>query len=87
MSTGLIISIIVSLLSVLLCGGVAFFMFCLVLGVVLLRRRGRKNVTAKEAVTHGVETVSMVFRRNAQGDLEAVTGAGGDDDEEEEKEG
>ena len=81
MSMGLIISIIVSLLSLVLCTGVAFFLFCLVLGIVLLRRRGKKNVTANEAVKHGVETVSMVFRRGADGNLEEVTGPGADDDE------
>ena len=83
MSTGVIISIIVSLISLLLCAGFAFLLFCLVLGFVLLRRRGKKQVTATEAVSVGVERVSSVFRRNADGELVEVSGAGdgeGDDE-------
>lgn len=81
MSTGLVISIVVSLLSLLLCSGFAFLFFCLILGIILLRRRGKKKVTAREAVKEGVETVSMVFRRNSEGDLEAVAAKEQDDDD------
>ena len=80
-----IISILCSLLSLLVCLGVAFLFFCFVLGIILLRRRGKKNVTAREAVSTGVESVSMVFRRNEDGELAAVTGEGEDDDDEEDK--
>lgn len=86
MSTGLVISIVVSLISMVLCAGIAFFFFCLVLGIILLRRRGKKNVTAKEAVATGVETVSMVFRRNAEGDLEAVAAKDLDEDDDDDDE-
>ena len=55
------------LLSGLLCGALAIFFFLFVLGVVLLRRRGKKDVTAKEAVSAGVESVSQVFRRTPGG--------------------
>lgn len=79
MSSG-VITLICSLLSTLLCAGMAFLFFCFVLGIILLRRRGKKNVTAREAVSTGVESVSMVFRRNADGELAAVTGEDEDDE-------
>ena len=69
--------IVCTLISLVLCGGTAFFFFCLVLGIVLLRRRGKK-ITARKAVTTGVQTVSSVFRRNEAGDLVEV---GADEDD------
>ncbi len=80
MDPTLIASIVCSLLSLLLCAGFAFLVFAFVLGLILLRRRGKKNVTAAEAVSAGVESVSMVFRRNAAGQMEAVTSDGQDED-------
>lgn len=85
MSSSLIISIVCSLLSTVLCLAIAFLFFCLILGIIILRRRGKKKVTAREAVTAGVESVSMVFRRNAEGDLEAVAAGKIDEDEDEDK--
>lgn len=80
MSTSTIIAIVVSLISTLLCAGLAFFFFVLILGIILLRRR-KKKVTARAAVKEGVQTVSMVFRKNQDGELSAVTDDGQDDEE------
>jgi hypothetical protein len=79
-STTTIIVIISSLLAF-LCAGVGFVLFLLfVIGLVLLRRRGKKKVTAKEAVAAGAERVSQVFMRTKGGGLQAVDGS--DDDQE-----
>lgn len=75
MDTSSIIVILVSLLMSLVCFGVCVFMLLLVIGIVILRRRGKKDVSMREAVSTGAETVSQVFVRG-QGGLEAY-----DDDE------
>lgn len=78
MSTTTIIVILSSLLAF-LCAGAGFVLFVLfVIGVFLLRRRGKK-VTAKRAVQVGAERVSQVFMRTKSGGLEPVEG---DDDQE-----
>ncbi len=71
-----VIAILFGLLTTLVCCGIGTLILLLVLGVVILRRRGQKKVTMKEAVTAGAETVSQVFVRG-QGGLEAL----GDDDD------
>lgn len=72
MSTGTIIAIVVSLLVTSLCAGAGFLLVLFfIVGVVMLRRRGKKNVTAKEAVQAGAERVSQVFTRTSGG-LQAV---------------
>ncbi|MEZ4323013.1 MAG: hypothetical protein R3F61_36440 [Myxococcota bacterium] len=76
MDTGTIIGLLVSLLTTLLCCGIGIFMLLFVLGIIILRRRGKKKVSVKEAVSAGAETVSQVFVRG-QGGLEAL----GDDDD------
>jgi len=73
--TGTIIGLLVSLLMSMLCCGVGILMALFVLGIIILRRRGKKKVTMKEAVSAGAETVSQVFVRG-QGGLEDL----GDDD-------
>jgi len=73
--TGTIIGLLVSLLMSLLCCGVGILMALFVLGIIILRRRGKKKVSVKEAVSMGAETVSQVFVRG-QGGLEDL----GDDD-------
>lgn len=75
MDTGTIIGLLVSLLMSMLCCGVGILMALFVLGIIILRRRGKKKVTMKEAVSAGAETVSQVFVRG-QGGLEDL----GDDD-------
>ena len=75
MDTTAIIGLLLSLFLSLLCCGVGIFFFLLVVGILILRRRGKK-VTVKEAVSTGAETVSQVFVRG-QGGLEAL----GDDDD------
>lgn len=70
MDTSSIIVILVSLLMSLVCFGVCVFMLLLVIGIVILRRRGRKDVSMREAVSTGAETVSQVFVRG-QGGLQA----------------
>lgn len=75
MDTGTIIGLLVSLLMSLLCCGVGILMALFVLGIIILRRRGKKKVSVKEAVSMGAETVSQVFVRG-QGGLEDL----GDDD-------
>lgn len=78
MSTTLI-AIVVLGLSTLLCGGAVFVLFLVVLvvGIVVLRRRGKK-VTPKAAMKQGAASVSQVFMRTGKG-LEAVDE---DDDDE-----
>jgi hypothetical protein len=77
MGTSTIVAIIVSLLLTLLCAGSGLLMLFLVVGVMVLRRRGRKANSAKEIVSVGVESVSQVFMRTGKG-LEPV-----DDDDKE----
>lgn len=62
-----IISLIISLVSFLCCGGSCIFVFLMILGFVMLRRRGKKNVTPKQAVKAGVASVSQVFVRGEGG--------------------
>jgi len=69
MDSSLIIVIVSALLSLLCCGG-TLFLFVLILGFVLLRRRGKKNVSARDAMNAGVESVSQVFVRGEGGGLE-----------------
>lgn len=76
MSFTTIIGLLVSLLTTVLCCGLALFIFLLLVGLVILRRRGKKDVSMKEAVSTGAETVSQVFVRG-QGGLEAL----GDEDD------
>lgn len=76
MNTSTIVAILISMLMSLLCCGLGIFMLLFVIGIVMLRRRGRKKVTMKEAVSAGASTVSQVFVRG-QGGLEAL----GDDDD------
>lgn len=66
MDSSLIIIIVSTLLSLLCCGG-TMFLFVLILGFVLLRRRGKKDVTARDAMNAGVESVSQVFVRGQGG--------------------
>ena len=75
-STVTIVALVVSILSSLLCCGAGIFLFLLVLGIFLLRRRGKKKVTVKEAVSAGAESVSQVFVRKPGGGLAEL-----DDDE------
>lgn len=63
-----LIAIIVSALFTVVCGGGGcVFVGLMILGFVMLRRRGKKNVTAKQAVKAGVESVSQVFVRGEGG--------------------
>lgn len=67
-----LIALVISALLTVVCGGGGCLLFSLmILGFFLLRRRGKQNVTAKEAVKAGVESVSQVFVRG-QGGLEAM---------------
>jgi len=63
------------LCQVLCCVGVPLFVL-LIIGFVVLRRRGAEKVTAKDAMNAGVESVSQVFVRGRGGGLEPA-----DDDE------
>lgn len=71
-----ILSILISLFLSLLCCGFWVLIFLLVLGFFLLRRRGKKKVTAAEAVKVAAVEVSQVFVRGKHG-LEVL-----DDDDE-----
>ena len=71
-----ILGLLFSLLCSLLCCGVSIFFFLFIVGIVILRRRGQKEVSVKDAVNAGAETVSQVFVRG-QGGLEAL----GDEDD------
>jgi UPF0716 family protein affecting phage T7 exclusion len=68
----IIISLVVSVLCSLMCFGAGVLVLLAILGFMMLRRRGKQNVTAKEAVAAGAERVSQVFRRSPGGGLEAV---------------
>jgi uncharacterized protein YggT (Ycf19 family) len=68
----IIISLVVSVLCSLMCFGVGIVVLLAIIGFMLLWRRGKQNVTAKEAVAAGAERVSQVFRRTQGGGLEAV---------------
>ncbi len=73
MSTTTILIVTVLSLLVLMCGGGGMVLLLLfVVGLVLLRRRGKQNVTAKEAVKAGAESVSQMFMRTKDGGLAAV---------------
>lgn len=76
MDTTAIITLLFGLLTTLVCCGVGILIVLFALGLLILRRRGKKQVSMKEAVTTGAETVSQVFVRG-QGGLEAL----GDDDD------
>jgi hypothetical protein len=65
------IIILVSLFMSLLCCGGMTLVFLAMVGFIILRRRGSKNVTAKAAVNAGVESVSQVFVRG-KGGLQAA---------------
>jgi hypothetical protein len=66
--------------SLLCSGGFCLFVFFMIVGVVVLRRRGKK-VTAKKAMQQGVESVSQVFVRGSGG-LEDFDDDDDDDDDE-----
>jgi hypothetical protein len=69
-STTVIVIILLSTVA-LFCGGAGFVLLLLfVIGLVLLRRRGKQNVSAKEAVSAGAESVSQMFRRGQGGALQ-----------------
>ena len=75
-----LIALVVSALFALLCGGGGFLIFLFgIVGFIVLRRRGKKAVTAKEAVSAGVESVSQVFVRGSGG-LQALDDDEDDDD-------
>jgi len=74
----MICSVLGFLASLLCSGGFCLFVFLMIVGVVVLRRRGKK-VTAKGAMQQGVESVSQVFVRG-QGGLEDFD----DDDDDDE---
>ncbi len=65
-----IVIILVSLLTSLLCCGGSLLVMLAIIGFVVLRRRGSKDVSAKAAVNAGVESVSQVFVRGKGGGLE-----------------
>lgn len=69
--------IVLSLATLLCGGGGCILVFLFILGFILLRRRGKKQVTAKEAVKVGAETVSQVFMRTNKG----LQAADDDDDD------
>ncbi len=71
MDTGTLIAITVSLLLSLFCCGIGVFLFVLLLGFLMLRRRGKKKISMKDAVSAGAERVSQVFVRG-KGGLEAA---------------
>lgn len=76
MDTTTIITLLFGLLTTLVCCGIGILIVLFALGLLILRRRGKQQVSMKEAVTTGAETVSQVFVRG-QGGLEAL----GDDDD------
>lgn len=57
------VTLIISVLSSLCCCGGFFLLLFLVLGMVLLRKRGKKDISPKEAVVAGAEQVSQMFVR------------------------
>ena len=65
------VSIVLSLLCSLLCCVGTVFLFLLILGVVLLRRRGKK-VTPKAAVKAATERVSQAFMRGPDGKIQGM---------------
>lgn len=62
-----ILSIAISLILSLLCCGFWIFLFLLVLGIFLLRRRGKKMVSPTQAVKVAAVEVSQVFVRGKHG--------------------
>ncbi|MEQ1501708.1 MAG: hypothetical protein ABMB14_05730 [Myxococcota bacterium] len=71
MSTTTIIVVVSSVLGLGCSCAAVVLLLLFVVGVVMLRRRGKTNVTAKEAVQAGAERVSQVFLRT-KGGLQAV---------------
>jgi hypothetical protein len=71
-----VIFLVITLITSLICCVGSFFLILLVVGFIVLRRRGKKNVSAREAVNAGVESVSQVFVRGKGG----LTPADDDDD-------
>lgn len=65
-----IVFALISLLLGLVCCGGSIFVILAIVGFIVLRRRGSKNVSAKAAVNAGVESVSQVFIRGQGGGLE-----------------
>ena len=82
MSTSAIAGLVCSLLSALLCAAVAFLLFVTVIGFIVLRRRGKSDVTPKEAAKVGMESVSQVFVRGSRG-LEPLDDEDEDEDDDE----
>ena len=66
MDSSILFALFSLFLSALCCGGFVLI-FVLILGFVLLRRRGQKKVTARAAMSAGVESVSQVFVRGKGG--------------------
>lgn len=62
MSSSLLSLVIAGVLGLLCCTGAALLFF-LAVGIVLLRRRGKKQISTKEAVRVGAEEVSRAFVR------------------------
>ncbi len=82
MELSFIIGIALALTFTVLCGGGGLLFIILgIVGFVMLRKRGKTKVSAKEAVTAGVESVSQVFVRTGGG-LEAFDDDDDDDDDE-----
>lgn len=67
MDSTTLIALAVSLVLSLLCCGLGVFLFVVVLGFWLLRRRGKKKITVKEAMNAGAVSVSQVFVRGQGG--------------------
>lgn len=63
-STSYIIYIVAALSSLLCCGG-AFLIFLLILGFVFLRKRGKKDISVKEAMSTGAD-MSRAFIRGGK---------------------
>lgn len=58
------LTLIISLVSSLCCCLGFFLLLFLIVGILFLRKRGKKNITPKEAVVVGAEQVSQMFVRN-----------------------
>ena len=56
-------SYICSALSCLCCVGAFVLIICLIVGMTLLRKKGKKDIGAREAVVAGAEQVSQMFVR------------------------
>ncbi|MEZ4238874.1 MAG: hypothetical protein R3F59_39215 [Myxococcota bacterium] len=66
-TTYLIISVVMLLISLVCAAAAVLLLLLFVVGLVMLRRRGKKNISAREAVQAGAERVSQVFMRTEGG--------------------